>query len=215
MIRRHFIVVAALLAQAAARAAQQKRRPASRTTTILVLGDSLSAEYGLPRGTGWVALLQKRLAADRIAASVQNASISGETTAGGLSRLPALLAQDRPGIVIIELGANDALRGLSLAATKDNLNRMTLLAERAGAKVLLLGMQVPPNYGSDYTRRFAALYGEVARADRAALVPFFLAGVADAPNAFELFQSDGIHPVAAAHPTLLANVWPELQRLLR
>ena len=183
--------------------------------TILVLGDSLSAEYGLPRGSGWVALLQKRLATDRIAATVQNASISGETTAGGLSRLPALLAQDHPGIVIIELGANDALRGLSLAATKDNLSRMTTLAERAGAKVLLLGMQVPPNYGSDYTHRFATLYGEVARAGHAALVPFLLAGVADAPNAAELFQSDGIHPVAAAQPTLLANVWPELTRLLQ
>lgn len=208
-------MVAALLAQAAARAAQPKHKPAPRTTTILVLGDSLSAEYGLPRGTGWVALLQKRLATERIAATVQNASISGETTAGGLSRLPALLAQDRPGIVIIELGANDALRGLSLAATKDNLSRMTRLAERAGARVLLVGMQVPPNYGSDYTHRFAALYGEVARTDHAALVPFLLAGVADAPNAAELFQADGIHPIAAAQPTLLANVWPELTRLLR
>jgi acyl-CoA thioesterase-1 len=216
LIRRHFILLGGLLGQAAARAAQRPLpKSRAKATAILVLGDSLSAEYGLPRGTGWVALLQQRLAADRIAATVQNASISGETTAGGLSRLPALLAQDQPGIVIIELSANDALRGLSLAATRDNLGRMTQLAAEAGAKVLLLGMQVPPNYGSDYTRRFAALYGEVARADHAALVPFFLKGVADVPNAAELFQSDRIHPTAAAHPTLLANVWPELERLLR
>ncbi|WHZ11615.1 MAG: Arylesterase precursor [Burkholderiaceae bacterium] len=219
MIRRHFILLGCLLTQAA-RSAQPTPTAApskagAKPKTILVLGDSLSAEYGLARGTGWVALLQKRLAADRIAATVQNASISGETTAGGLSRLPTLLERDKPAIVVIELGANDALRGLSLAATRDNLSRMTLLAERAGAKVLLLGMQVPPNYGGDYTRRFAALYGEVARADHAALVPFFLAGVADAPNAAELFQSDRIHPTAAAHPTLLANVWPELRKLLR
>ncbi|TAL66587.1 MAG: arylesterase [Burkholderiaceae bacterium] len=182
--------------------------------TILVLGDSLSAEYGLPRGSGWVALLQKRLADENIAAIVKNASISGETTSGGRSRLAALLGADKPGIVILELGANDALRGLPLAMTQDNLHQMTRAAQKAGARVLLLGMQVPPNYGSEYADRFAAIYGEVAKADKAALVPFFLKGVADAPNAAELFQSDGLHPIAAAHPTLLNNVWPELKKLL-
>lgn len=179
-----------------------------------MLGDSLSAEYGLPRGSGWVALLQKRLADENIATIVKNASISGETTSGGRSRLAALLAADKPGIVILELGANDALRGLPLAMTKENLHQMTRAAQKAGARVLLLGMQVPPNYGSEYADRFAAIYGEVAKADKAALVPFFLKGVADAPNAAELFQSDGLHPIAAAHPTLLNNVWPELKKLL-
>ncbi len=179
-----------------------------------MLGDSLSAEYGLPRGSGWVALLQKRLADENIAAIVKNASISGETTSGGRSRLAALLGADKPGIVILELGANDALRGLPLAMTQDNLHQMTRAAQKAGARVLLLGMQVPPNYGSEYADRFAAIYGEVAKADKAALVPFFLKGVADAPNAAELFQSDGLHPIAAAHPTLLNNVWPELKKLL-
>lgn len=182
--------------------------------TILVLGDSLSAEYGLARGSGWVALLQKRLAAQKISVKVQNASISGETTSGGRSRLAALLAADKPGIVILELGANDALRGLPLSMTQDNLNQMTRAAQKSGAKALLLGMQVPPNYGSEYANRFAAIYGEVAKADKAALVPFFLKGVADAPNAAELFQSDGLHPIAAAHPTLLNNVWPQLKKLL-
>lgn len=183
--------------------------------TILVLGDSLSAEYGLPRGSGWVALLQKRLVVEKIAANVQNASISGDTTSGGRSRLPALLATYKPYVVILELGANDALRGLPLAMTQDNLNQMTRTAQKAGAKVLLIGMQVPPNYGSDYAGRFAATFGEVARANKAALVPFLLKGVADAPNAAELFQSDRIHPIAAAHPTMLNNVWPELKKLLK
>ncbi|MGH8821081.1 MAG: arylesterase [Rhodoferax sp.] len=183
--------------------------------TILVLGDSLSAEYGLPRGSGWVALLQKRLAAEKIPATVQNASISGETTSGGRSRLAALLATYRPDVLVLELGANDALRGLPLAMTQDNLDQMTRAAQKAGAKVLLLGMQVPPNYGSDYADHFAAIFGQVARADKAGLVPFFLKGVADAPNAAQLFQSDGLHPIAAAHPTLLNNVWPVLKKLLK
>lgn len=193
-------------------AAQGASQP---SRTILVLGDSLSAEYGLPRGSGWVALLAQRLAAEKIPATVQNASISGETTSGGRSRLAALLTADKPGIVILELGANDALRGLPLAMTQDNLNQMTRAAQKAGAKVLLIGMQVPPNYGRDYADHFAATFGQVARANKAALVPFLLKGVADAPNAAELFQSDRIHPIAAAHPTILNNVWPELKKLLK
>ena len=187
--------------------------PAGRT--VLVVGDSLSAEYGLKRGEGWVALLEKRLEAEKIAAKVINASVSGDTTSGGRSRLPALLNQHRPTHVVIELGGNDALRGLPLANTEDNLRWMAEAAQKAGAKVLLVGMQVPPNYGSDYTRRFEAVFGKVAQERKTALVPFLLKGVADGPNATALFQNDRIHPRAEAHPAMLDNVWPELRKLLR
>lgn len=186
-----------------------------RPSVILVLGDSLSAEYGLARGTGWVALLEQRLAQEKPGVGVRNASISGETTAGGRSRLAALLAQHRPGWVVIALGSNDALRGLPLTNTAENLTAMTQAAQKAGAKVLLLGMQVPPNYGGDYAGRFAALFSAVAQANKAALVPFLLAGVADAPEPTRWFQSDRIHPRAEAQPLMLANVWPELEKLLR
>lgn len=182
---------------------------------ILVLGDSMSAEYGLARGTGWVALLGKQLAQSHPQAAVFNASVSGDTTAGGRSRLPALLAQRKPGIVVIELGGNDALRGLPLKNTEDNLVAMTEAAQKAGAKVLLLGMQVPPNYGSDYGKRFENLFTDVARTRKAAVVPFLLKGVADGADPTRLFQADRIHPSAEAHPQMLANVWPELQKLLR
>lgn len=182
---------------------------------ILILGDSLSAEYGIARGAGWVALLEKKLAQEKIVTSVVNASISGDTTSGGLARLPALLAQHTPSIVVIELGGNDALRGMAMAQTSKNFNQMTQLAKKSGAKVLLLGMQVPPNFGPAYAREFAAVYQNVAKLNKAALVPFFLNGVADVPNARELFQADGIHPLATAHPTMLANVWSELKKLLK
>ena len=182
---------------------------------ILVLGDSLSAEYGIARGSGWVALLDKKLADDKIAAQVVNASISGDTTSGGHARLPALLKKYQPAIVVIELGGNDALRGLPLDMTEANLAAMAQAAGQAGAKVLLAGMQVPPNYGGDYGRRFAAVFPKVARAQQAALVPFLLKGVADRPDAAALFQADRIHPTAEAHPAILANVWPELRKLLR
>lgn len=184
-------------------------------TTILVLGDSLSAEYGLKRGEGWVALLEKRLAQEKMAARVVNASVSGETTSGGRSRLAALLNQHKPTHVVIELGGNDALRGLPLANTEDNLRWMTEAAQKAGAKVLLVGMQVPPNYGSDYTQRFGAIFAKVAQARKAAVVPFLLKGVADRPDATAMFQADRIHPRAEAHPAMLDNVWPELRKLLR
>lgn len=187
---------------------------AASPAPILVLGDSISAEYGLARGTGWVALLERKLAAEKINRPVINASISGDTTSGGRSRLAALLAQHQPGVVIIELGGNDALRGLPLSMTTDNLGWMTQAAQKAGAKVLLLGMQVPPNYGADYGRRFAGMFTSVAQAHQAAVVPFLLKGVADGPDALKLFQPDRIHPVQAAHPTLLGNVWPELKKLL-
>ena len=187
--------------------------PAGRT--ILVLGDSLSAEYGLKRGSGWVALLENRLAAEKLAARVVNASVSGDTTSGGRSRLPALLAQHQPAVVVIELGGNDALRGLPLAMTEDNLSRMTQAAQQAGARVLLVGMQVPPNYGTDYSRRFSGLFAAVAKNHKAALVPFLLKGVADIDDPVRMFQADRIHPLAAAHPQLLANIWPELKKLLK
>jgi acyl-CoA thioesterase-1 len=206
--RRDFIAVAVLGTSVGLSAA--KTPP-----VILVLGDSLSAEYGLKRGSGWVALLEHKLAAEKLPARVINASISGDTTSGGRSRLGALLAEHRPSHVIIELGANDALRGLPLEMTRDNLNQMTRAAQKTGAKVLLLGMQMPPNYGKDYSARFAALYASVAKANQAALLPFLLKGVADVPDSLRWFQADRIHPKEEAHPQLLANIWPELQRLLK
>ena len=182
--------------------------------TILVVGDSLSAEYGLKRGEGWVALLQQRLASRKVPAQVVNASISGDTTSGGRSRLPALLAQHKPDVVVIELGGNDALRGLPLEMTQQNLAAMVEAAQKAGARVLLVGVQLPPNYGADYTNRFAALFGEVARAHKAAVVPSIMAGFGDAADSQRWFQADRIHPVAQAHPRMLDNVWPALKKLL-
>jgi acyl-CoA thioesterase I len=205
--RRHFIA-AALAGGYGLRAAAADAR------TVLVVGDSLSAEYGLRRGTGWVALLEKRLAAEKIQARVVNASISGDTTSGGRSRIGALLAQHRPDIVVIELGANDALRGLPLDMTQENLSQMTQSAQKAGAKVLLVGMQMPPNYGMDYFNRFVGLYPKVATAHKAALVPFLLKGVADGADPTQLFQADRIHPREEAQPLILDNVWPELRKLL-
>jgi acyl-CoA thioesterase-1 len=184
------------------------------TRTILVVGDSLSAEYGLKRGTGWVALLENRLKAEKLNAMVVNASISGDTSSGGRSRLGALLSQHRPSHVIIELGGNDALRGLPLSLTEDNLRQMTQAAQQAGARVLLVGMQVPPNYGRDYAERFAAMFATVAKAHKAALVPFLLAGVGDGPDPTQMFQADRIHPKEEAHPIMLAKVWPALRKLL-
>jgi acyl-CoA thioesterase-1 len=212
--RRHCIALAAVLASSgiypsAAAATAPPERPA-----LLVVGDSLSAEYGLKRGTGWVALLEQKLQAEKIGADVVNASISGDTSSGGRTRLPALLAQHRPTLVVIELGGNDALRGLPLDMTRDNLLAMPRLAQQSGAKVLLLGMQVPPNYGRDYTQRFARMYTEVAKTTRAALVPFFLKGIADAPDSLVWFQADRIHPKEAAQPRMLANVWPAIKKEL-
>ena len=181
---------------------------------VLVVGDSISAEYGLPRGTGWVALLQKQLDAGKIPARLVNASISGDTTAGGRARLPQLLKTHQPKVVLLELGANDALRGLPLAQTQANLTAMTQLAQQSGAKVLLLGMQVPPNYGASYTRQFAQVFADVGKAQKAAVLPFLLKGVADAPDALQYFQSDRIHPNAKAQARIAGNVLPELKKLL-
>ncbi len=182
---------------------------------ILVLGDSLSAEYGLVRGTGWVALLEQKLDQEKMSATVVNASISGETTSGGLARLPALLRTQKPTIVIVELGANDALRGMAMTQTEKNLSQLVSLSQGSGAKVLLLGMQVPPNMGASYAKAFTATYARVAAERKVARVPFLLKGIADTSNSRELFQPDGIHPVAAAHPTMLLTVWVELRKLLQ
>ena len=187
---------------------------AASPATILIVGDSLSAEYGIARGTGWVALLERKLADEKIDAAVINASISGETTAGGRSRLPALLGEHRPTHVILELGGNDALRGLPLSMTEANLTTMTRESKAAGAQVLIAGMQLPPNYGRRYADDFAALFAKVAAQEKIALVPFFLAGVADAPDPTQMFQPDRIHPLAQAHPIILGNVWPVLKKLL-
>ncbi len=181
---------------------------------LLVVGDSLSAEYGLKRGTGWVSLLEARIAQEKLPARVVNASISGETTSGGRSRLPALLAQHKPRYVVIELGGNDALRGLPLPMTRDNLAWMAQASRQAGARVLLVGMQLPPNYGRDYGERFSDLFVQVARQQQAAVVPFFLKGFAQLPDAARYFQPDRIHPTEEAQPLMLAAVWPELRKLL-
>jgi acyl-CoA thioesterase I len=185
----------------------------SASKTILVLGDSLSAEYGIARGAGWVSLLEQRLQTEGLSARVINASISGETTSGGRTRLPALLKQHQPDIVIIELGGNDGLRGLPLNAVESNLREMIKMSQQNKARVLLAGMQIPPNYGRDYTERFSAIYPKLARDTKTALVPFFLEGVAENT---QLFQGDRIHPAAEAQPIMLDNVWTHLKpKLIR
>jgi acyl-CoA thioesterase-1 len=184
---------------------------AAQPAVVLVLGDSLSAGYGVPQGKGWVDLLRQKVDAEGYGFKVVNASISGETTLGGRNRLPALLRTHAPAIVIVELGANDALRGADLARTQDNLQAIVSAAKRAGADVLVLGMRVPPNYGPEYTRRFQAMFVEVAKAQRAALVPFMLEGFAEKRV---LFQEDGIHPTLEAQPMILDTIYPKLRPLL-
>ena len=184
----------------------------SAPKTVLVLGDSLSAEYGLARGTGWVALAEQKLKQNHIDAVVVNASVSGETTSGGRSRLPALLTKYKPDLVVIELGANAGLRGLPGAAAQANLRAMSDAAAQADAKVMLIGMRMPPNYGRDYADKFFAMYGTLSKEIKAPLVPFMLDGVAEKP---QLFQPDRLHPLAEAHPIILANIWPTLQKTLK
>lgn len=185
---------------------------AAPAPSILVVGDSLSAGYGIEMRNGWVTLLQQRLIKQGYPHAVVNASISGDTTAGGRARLPAALNRHRPRIVILELGGNDGLRGLSLRETRANLDAMIKTAQSAGARVLLVGIHLPPNYGPEFTRKFHAIYHELARAHDTALVPFLLEGVALSPG---LMQPDGIHPRAAAQSRLLDNVWPHLEPLLK
>ena len=184
----------------------------SAPKTVLVVGDSLSAEYGLVRGSGWVALLEQRLKRENIDARIVNASISGETTSGGRTRLPALLQQHRPDVVVLELGANDGLRGLPVPAATDNLRTMIQLAQQNRAKVLLVGMRMPPNYGRAYTERFAGMYKDLAGTYKVPLVPFMLEGVAQDPANF---QADRMHPLATAHPTILNNIWPQFAPLVK
>lgn len=204
MVWLHALLLLAGLALLPARAAEPP--------VILVLGDSLSAGYGLPRNTGWVSLLEQRLKSQGLDHRVVNASISGETSAGGLARLPAALAQHRPRWVLIELGANDGLRALPLTALRRNLETMVQLSRAAGATPLLFEMRIPSNYGPAYTEGFTRSFGEVAEAQSVPLVPFFLAAFATDPAAF---QADGIHPAASAQPAMLEAVWAVLQPLLR
>jgi acyl-CoA thioesterase I len=179
---------------------------------ILVMGDSLSAAYGLPKEQGWVALMESRLAEKFPHCKVVNASVSGETTAGGKTRLPALLKQHQPTHMILELGANDGLRGLSLDTMKDNLTNMLVTARRSGAQAVLIGMQIPSNYGPAYARRFGDTFPDIARKQKVPLVPFMLEGFALDPTAF---QADGIHPNAGAQPKILQNIWPTFSATLK
>ena len=202
---RLLVLLLALCASGAAGAA-------AGAPTILVVGDSLSAEYGLQRGAGWVALMEQRLKKQQLDYNVVNASISGDTSAGGAARIVQALAQAKPAVVIIELGGNDGLRGLDVAAMRANFETMITQSQKAGAKVLLAGMQMPPNYGRDYTAKFRAVYAELAQKYKTALGPFILEGVGENP---ELFQADGIHPLPHIHPRILDNVWPALEPLLK
>jgi acyl-CoA thioesterase I len=179
--------------------------------TVLVLGDSLSAAYGIAEDRGWVALLQRRLAEMGFPHEVVNASVSGETSGGGLSRLPQLLAEHSPAVVVVELGANDGLRGIAPKVLGENLAAIIAAARRAGARVLLLGVRLPPNYGSIFNSRFERVYAGVAEETGTAFVPFFMEGVAEDRS---LMLPDGLHPAAEAQPRLLDNVWPALAPLL-
>jgi len=184
---------------------------ADERPVILILGDSLSAAFGIPVEEGWVARLQRRLDAEGYDYRVVNASLSGETTASGLQRLPRALELHDPAVVIVELGGNDGLRGLPVAELEANLGAIVRLSRLAGSTAVLTGIRVPTNYGPRYTHDFFAAYGRVASADCVALVPFFLEGIATVEG---LFQSDGIHPTVEAQPLLLDNVWPALEPLL-
>jgi len=184
----------------------------SAPKTVLVVGDSLSAEYGIARGAGWVALLEQKMKSEKIDAKVVNASISGETTSGGKARLPALLGQHKPDLVVIELGANDGLRGLPVPSAEANLRAMIAAAQAQKARVLLVGMRMPPNYGRAYTERFFGMFKTVATSTKSPLVPFMLEGVADKPA---LFQQDRLHPTAQAHPIILNNIWPTFKKMVK
>ncbi|MDN5483632.1 MAG: arylesterase [Pseudomonas sp.] len=179
--------------------------------TVLIVGDSISAGFGLDTRKGWVALLEQRLKQEGFEDKVVNASISGDTSAGGLARLPAALATHKPDVVVIELGGNDGLRGQPPAQLQQNLASMIQQSRDSGAKVLLLGMQIPPNYGKRYVEAFAKVFGDVAQKEKVPFVPFFLEGVGGHP---ELMQADGLHPAVAAQDKLLENVWPALKPLL-
>jgi len=200
-VRFLFALFVALVANAGAMAAP----------VVLVVGDSISAGYGLPVGTGWATLLQQRLLAEHYPQRVVNASISGDTTAGGRARLDALLATNHPAVTVIELGGNDGLRGGSLDAMQANLDAMVTTAQKSGSRVLMVGLRLPPNYGPAYVHRFESTFSDVARARKIALVPFLFEGFAEDDA---MFQGDRIHPVIAAQARMLDNVWPRLKPLL-
>ena len=184
---------------------------AAQKPVLLVFGDSLSAGYGLSPGTGWVSLLSRRIDSEGYGFQVVNASISGETTDGGLARLPRALQVHKPTVVVLELAANDGLRALPTARTHANLRAMVKLCKVAGARVLVLGVRLPPNYGMRYNAEFEKMYGDLARQERVSVVSWFMKDVADRP---EWMQQDGLHPNAQGQPGLLANVWPALVKLL-
>lgn len=179
---------------------------------ILIYGDSLSAAYGIPQQQGWAALLKKKLAQEKFTYEVINASISGETTDSGLTRLASTIKQVKPRIIILELGANDGLRGLPINNMRDNLSAMIQLCKKSGIKVLLLGMKIPPNYGVKYTEAFSQTYTQLGKQHEVALVPFMLENVAARPD---LIQTDGLHPNALGQPIILENIWPQLRKLLK
>ena len=209
LVRRR--IVALLGAAAVVAAAPPTFGATARAPVILVVGDSISAGYGLASGQVWVSLLEAKLKQERHPHRVVNASITGDTTAGGRARLPALLKEHRPAVVVIELGGNDALRGQPLDATRANLEAMTSAAQAAGAKVLILGMKLPPNYGPRYVKAFDSMFEDVAKARKAAFVPYLFEGFGED---LAMFQSDRIHPTAEAQAKMLATVWPGLQPLL-
>lgn len=188
---------------------------AQSAPTVLIVGDSLSAEYGLARGTGWVQRMSQQAIQEKISINLVNASISGDTTSGGVSRLAALLQQHRPQVLLIELGGNDALRGLSLTMTENNLRRMALAGKNAGSKVMLVAIQVPPNYGEKYRQQMDAIYLKVAKETGSQLNQQFLKGVADDADPLKFFQADKIHPNEAAQMLIMKNVWPQLKKMLR
>lgn len=206
------LLAACMFAQGAHAQPARAAAPAAQPRTVLVMGDSLSAAYGLPAAQGWVALTAHRVGRQKPGWRIVNASISGETTAGGAARIAGELRRHRPAVVVIELGANDGLRGLPLAQTRANLTRMIAAAQATKAKVLLIGMRLPPNYGPDYTRGFERNFSELSRQYKTAFLPFLLQPIALDRNAY---QADNLHPGAAAQPKLRDHVWPALEPLLR
>lgn len=195
----------------------QMRTPTTPTTApkVLILGDSLSAEYGLTRGTGWVDQMAQQAQRESVAVQLINASISGDTTSGGVTRLPSLLKLHQPHVVIIELGGNDALRGLDMNLTQANLLTMINASQAMGAKVMVIAMQVPPNYGANYLKQMSAAYEKVSKTTGATLNQQFLKGVADDPDPLKWFQADRIHPNEKAQPLMMKNVWPQLRKMLQ
>ena len=209
MIRTLYLICALLgLIPAFSAVVMANDAPAKKPTTLLVWGDSLSAAYGIPVEKGWVALLQTQLGKDY---NIINGSISGETSSGGLTRLPDALKANQPAYVLLELGANDGLRGIALDTMRSNLEQMIKLAQAANAKVVLIGIKLPPNYGVTFTDKFEATYSDLAKQYNLPLVPFLLEGIADN---WGFMQADGLHPTAEAQPKVLENVWKVLEGVL-